>query len=365
MNPKPWLKDLKPYPPGKTLEEIQRELGLEGPIYKLNSNENPLGPSPKVISALKEALTEIHLYPEASYKTLRSALAKRWNLSPENIILGNGSNEILEFVFKAYLERDDEIIISEPSFLMYEKFGEIYSVKIKKIPLTPDFKHNLKGILSSITSKTKAIFLDHPHNPTGSTLKRREWEEFLGELPQDILVVLDEAYGEFIEDEEVPMGVEFLKKGYPVLITRTFSKAFGLAGLRLGYGMADSSIIDILNRVRQPFNVNLLAVKAGLAVLQDEDYQKRSVELVFRGRKYLSSELSKLGFKVYPSQANFIMVDFDKWCESLYEFLLKRGIFVRPLKAYGFINCVRITIGKEEANKVLIDKIKEFLINFK
>lgn len=365
MKPKPWLKDLKPYPPGKTLEEIKGELGLKGPIYKLNSNENPLGPSEKVISALKEALSEIHLYPEASYRTLREALAKKWGLSPENILLGNGSNEILELVFKAYLERDDEIMVSKPSFLMYEKFGEIYGVRIKKIPLTSDCRHDLRGILSAITKNTRAIFLDHPHNPTGSTLKRTEWEEFFRELPQDILVILDEAYGEFIEEKEIPLGVEFLKKGYPVLITRTFSKAMGLAGLRLGYGMGDNSIIDILNRVRQPFNVNLLAVKAGLAVLQDEAYQKKSIELVLKGRKYLTSELSFLGFKVYPSQANFIMVDFGNFCDPLHNYLLKRGIFTRPLKAYGFETCLRITIGTKEANEALIREIKAFLKTYK
>lgn len=361
MDPKPWLKELKPYPPGKTLEEIKRELGLKGPIYKLNSNENPLGPSPKVIEALKEALSEIHLYPEASYKTLREEIAKRWDLSPENVILGNGSNEILEFVFKAYLEREDEIIVSEPSFLMYEKFGEIYGVKIKKIPLTSEFKHDLEGILSSITDKTKAIFLDHPHNPTGSTFNREAWERFFKGLPKNILVILDEAYGEFIDDPQVPLGIEFLKKGYPVLVTRTFSKAMGLAGLRLGYALASKEIIETLNKVRQPFNVNLLAVKGGLAVLQDEEYQRKSIELVLKGRKYLFTELSVLGFKVYPSQANFIMVDFDKFCELLYNFLLKRGIFLRPLKAYGFSNCLRITIGTEEANERLVKEIKNFL----
>ncbi|MGC9108679.1 MAG: histidinol-phosphate transaminase [Caldimicrobium sp.] len=361
MEPKPWLKKLKPYPPGKTLEEIQRDLGLKGPIYKLNSNENPLGPSPKVIEALKKALTEIHLYPEASYKTLREALGKRWGLSSENIILGNGSNEILEFVFKAYLEKEDEIIISEPSFLMYEIFGEIYGVKIKKIPLGTDFKHHLEGFLNSITHKTKALFLDHPHNPTGSTLEREVWEEFFKLLPENILVIIDEAYGDFIDDPKVPLGIEFLKKGYPVLITRTFSKAMGLAGLRLGYGIASPEIIDTLNKVRQPFNINLLAVKAGLAILEDKDYQLKSIELVLKGRKYLTSELSKLGFKVYPSQANFIMVDFDKFCDLIYNYLLNQGIFLRPLKAYGFPNCLRITVGTEEANQKLIQEIKNFL----
>ncbi len=361
MKPKPWLAHIEPYPPGKTIEEIQRELGLKGPLYKLNSNENPLGPSEKVIAGLKSALSEVHLYPEASYRTLREAIAQKWSLNPDNVILGNGSNEVLEFLFKAYLEREDEIIISEPSFLMYEKFAEIYGVRIKKVPLTSEYRHDLKGILSALTDKTRTIFLDHPHNPTGSVLWKKDWEEFFKEIPENLLVVIDEAYGEFIDDPEVPSGIDFLKRGYPVLITRTFSKAFGLAGLRLGYGMASEGIINTLNLVRQPFNVNLLALKAGLIVLQDEEYQRRSVELVLEGRKYLTAELTALGFKVYPSQANFILVDFDKICKILYNFLLKRGILTRPLGAYGFLNCLRITIGTEEANRKLIQEIRNFL----
>jgi len=362
MRSKPWLKDLKPYPPGKTLEEIKAELGLSSPVYKLNSNENPLGPSSKVIEALKEALSEIHLYPEASYRALREALAKRFELSPDNFILGNGSNEVLEFVFKAFLEREDEVLVSHPSFLIYEKFAEIYGVKVKKIPLSKDLKHDFKAFLKAITPKTKAIFLDHPHNPTGSTLKREEWEAFLEALPKEILLVMDEAYGEFIEDPEVPRGPELLKKGYPnLLITRTFSKAFGLAGLRLGYGISTPEIISTLNKVRQPFNVNLLAVKAALSVLEDREYQEKSLETVFMGRRFLREALSELGFKVYPSEANFLMVDFGSICDSLYQYLMKRGIFLRPLKPYGFENALRITVGTEEANSALIKEIKAFL----
>lgn len=365
MDPNPWLKNLTPYPPGKTLEEIKRELHLKGPIYKLNSNENPLGPSPKVIKALKKALSEIHLYPEASYFTLRKAVAEKWKVSPEEVILGNGSNEILEFLFKAYLDKKAEIIISNPSFLMYEKFAEIYGIKVKKIPLTQDLKHNLKGIKRAITSKTRAIFLDHPHNPTGQCLTREEWEAFLKDLPADILVVIDEAYGEFIEDLNYPLGIEILKRGYTVLITRTFSKAFGLAGLRLGYGISKKEIIANLNKVRQPFNINYLAVVAGLAVLEDINYQKKSLSLVLKGRKFLSQALTELGFKVYPSQANFIMVDFGEYSDKLYHNLMKEGFFIRPLKAYGYSSAYRITIGLQEANKKLVAKIREILEIFK
>lgn len=358
MRSKPWLSNLKPYPPGKTLEEILKERGPLSTIYKLNSNENPLGPSPKVIEALKEALSEIHLYPEASYFSLRRALAEKWNVNPEEVVLGNGSNEVIEFLFKAFLSEGDEIIVSEPSFLMYTKFAEIYGVNIKRVSLTRELCHDLEGILKALSSKTKMIFLDHPHNPTGQCLKRKEWESFLQGLSQDILVVIDEAYGEFIEDRDVPLGIEFIKRGYPLLVVRTFSKFYGLAGLRLGYGLGRKEIIQELEKVRQPFNVNLLAVKAGLSVLTDFEYQEKTRELVLSGRRFLTKALSELGFKVYPSEANFIMVDFGERVDEIYEALLSEGIFVRPLKAYGFPTSLRITIGIEEANAKLIEVVK-------
>ncbi|MFN4196772.1 MAG: histidinol-phosphate transaminase [Caldimicrobium sp.] len=361
MKEKPWLKNLTPYPPGKTIEEIKKEIKITGPFYKLNSNENPLGPSPKVIKALENALNEIHLYPEASYFTLRKAIAEKWGLSPEEVILGNGSNEVLEFLYKAYLNRGDQIIISYPSFLMYKKFAEIYGIKYKKIPLRKDLKHDLKKIKSSLTARIKAIFIDHPHNPTGQCLTREEWEEFFKELPSEVLIVIDEAYGDFIDDPHVPLGIEFLKRSYPVLITRTFSKVYGLAGLRLGYGISSKEIVSTLNKVRQPFNVNYLAIVAGLAVLDDLSYQKESISLVLNGRKFLTEELVSLGFKVYPSQANFIMVDFGSLVDEIYNNLIKAGIFVRPLKAYGFENALRITIGTKEANERLLKIIKEIL----
>lgn len=357
MKEKPWLKDIRPYPPGKTLEELKKELQLDGPIYKLNSNENPLGPSPRVISVLARALQEIHLYPEASYLSLRSTLAEKWSISPEEIILGNGSNEVIEFIFKAYLNPEDEIIISTPSFLMYEKFAEIYGVKVIKIPLDKNYNHDFKAIKDSITSKVKAIFIDHPHNPTGQVHPRETWENLLKALPREILLVIDEAYGDFIEDPEVPRGIEFFRAGYQVLILRTFSKAFGLAGLRLGYGIGPKEIIKTLNKVRQPYNVNILAVKAGLASLEDREYVENYVNLVKKERAYLTKAIKELGFKVYPSQANFLMVDFGKQCSLIYKGLLKRGIILRPLEAYGFPTALRITIGNEEANRLLVENL--------
>jgi histidinol-phosphate aminotransferase len=359
--PKRYLQRIVPYPPGKSLEEVKKELGITGEIIKLNSNENPLGPSPKVLSALKEHLSQINLYPQANYSTLKEAIAKRWSVSPTQVVLGNGSNEVIEFVFKAYLSEGDEIIVSKPSFLMYEKFAQIYGVSIKEVPLTKELKHDLKGIIKALSSKIKAIFLDHPHNPTGSTLSREEWDEFLENLDDDVLLVIDEAYGEFIDDPSVPRGLEFLKKRKGALILRTFSKAYGLAGLRLGYGIASEEIANALEKVRQPFNVNALAVIAGLAAFEDEEHLRKTIDLTLQGRKYLNGILSEFGFRVNPSQANFIMVDFGEKCENIYQELLRRGILLRPLKAYGFTTCLRITIGLPEENETLISNLREML----
>jgi histidinol-phosphate aminotransferase len=361
MKIKSHLKNLVPYPPGKTIDEIKKELNITGKIYKLNSNENPLGPSPKVLEVLKSYLTQINHYPEASYYELKKALAEKWSISPEQVILGNGSNEIIEFIFKALVNPDDEIIVSKPSFLMYEKFSQIYGVKIKSVALTKELTHNFDEILNHISEKTKIIFLDHPHNPTGNVINRKCWEDFFDKLPSHVLVVIDEAYGEFIDDPSVPLGIEFLKKDYKVLILRTFSKAYGLAGLRLGYGITFLELSKILDLVRQPFNINLLAYKAGLAVLQDKEYIEKSINIVREGRKYLTDNLTSIGFKVYPSQANFIMVDFGEKADILYEKLLKRGFLLRPLKAYGFPTALRISIGLPEENKALIENLKEIL----
>ncbi len=359
--PKKHLQKIIPYPPGKSLEEVKKELGITDRIIKLNSNENPLGPSPKVLTALKEHLSQINLYPQASYFTLKEAIAKRWGVLPTQVVLGNGSNEVIEFVFKAYLSEGDEIIVSKPSFLMYEKFAQIYGVAIKEVPLTKDLKHDLKEINKALSSKTKAIFLDHPHNPAGSTLSQDEWAEFLENLEDEVLLVIDEAYGEFIDDPSVPQGMEFLKKRDTALILRTFSKAYGLAGLRLGYGIASEEISTTLEKVRQPFNVNALAVIAGLAALEDVDHLRKTVDLTLQGRKFLTETLTELGFKVYHSQANFIMVDFGEKCDTIYNELLRRGILLRPLKAYGFTSCLRITVGLPDENERLISTLKEIL----
>ncbi len=358
---KSYLKNLTPYPPGKTIDEIKRELNVSGKIYKFNSNESPLGPPEDVVKVIKKLAGEVHLYPEAGYIELKKAIAEEWGVSPSAVVLGNGSDEVIELVFKALIEPGDEVIFTQPSFLMYEKFSEIYGASIKKVPLSSAYTHDLEKILKNLSSRTKVIFLDHPHNPTGSTIKRENWQKFLRRVPEDVLVVIDEAYGDFITDPSVPLGIEFLKKGFPVMIIRTFSKSYGLAGLRLGYGITHSDFAQILDSLRQPFNLNILSYKAGITAIKNKKYLESLKNLIKDGREFLSSEFKKLGFRVLPSQANFIMVDFGKKAEDIYKKLMKKGILLRPLKAYGFPTFLRISIGVPEENRLLLKEIKNLL----
>ncbi len=360
MEVKSWLKELKPYPPGKSLEEVRKELGLKGPIYKLASNENPLGPSPKALEAIRKKLSEIHRYPEASGRDLTQALAARYGLSPDMVVLGNGSNEIIDLLIKALVAPGEEILLSEPTFLMYEKFGQAAGAVLRKIPLR-HFTHDLEGFLAAITPKTRLIFLDHPHNPTGSILPKEVFREFLKRVPSHVLVVLDEAYGEFVRDTRAASGPECLREGYSLAVLRTFSKAYGLAGLRVGYGLMPASLARILNAIRQPFNVNLLGQVAALAALEDEEHLQKTQEVTWQGLDYLTQELLALGLKPLPSQANFLLVDCGRPARPLFEALLHRGIIVRSMEAYGFPQHLRISIGRPEENRAFIEALKEVL----
>ncbi len=360
MRIKPWLAGLSPYPPGKSLEEVRRELGLKGPIYKLASNENPLGPSPRALKALRKSLEDIHRYPEASNRALAEAIARRFGLKPENVVVGNGSNEVIDLLIEALVSPGEEILFSEPSFLMYEKFGAAAGAVLKRVPLK-NYRHDLEGLLSAVTPRTRVIFLDHPHNPTGSVLSGEEFEAFLRALPPEILVVLDEAYGEFVRDPQAVRGVDFLRRGFAVAVLRTFSKAYGLAGLRVGYGLMPEDLARVLNAIRQPFNVNLLAQVAAVAALEDEGHLQRTRRLTWEGLDYLSQALSGLGLRPLPSQANFLFVECGRPARPLYEALLRKGLIVRSMEAYGFPEALRISVGLPEENRALIQALGEIL----
>ncbi len=357
---KPYLYALEPYPPGKPIEELRRELKITGRIIKLASNENPLGVPPSAVSAMEKRLSDLHRYPDGSAYALRRALAEHWQVSPEEIVLGNGSNEIIDLLVKACVREGEEVLMSNPSFLMYEKFVAAAGGKIRKIPLQ-NLQHDLEALAQAVTPKTKIIFLDHPHNPTGSILEHETFASWLKKLPEDLLVILDEAYGEFIRSPSAVKALVFKEASPPVVMLRTFSKAYGLAGLRVGYGIMKRELADILNTIRQPFNVNTLGQIAAKAVLEDKGYLARVQETIWQGIDFLYTALRKLGLSPYPSQANFILVDLKRPARPVYEALLRKGIIVRSMEAYGFPNCLRISIGLPQENASFIQALEEVL----
>ncbi len=362
MKIKSYLKGLTPYPPGKPIEELRRELGITGPIIKLASNENPLGPSPKALEAIKEELPYLHRYPEASGLELRSLLAERFGLSgPEEVVLGNGSNEVIDLLVRALVREGDEVLISHPSFLMYEKFTVASGGLVKVIPLK-DMRHDLSSLARGVTERTQIVFLDNPNNPTGTIIEHEEFSRWLKDLPRDLVVVLDEAYGEFVRSAKVARGFEFFYSEPTVVVLRTFSKAYGLAGLRIGYGLMRRELAEVLNTIRQPFNVNKLAQKAALASLRDKAYLAQVQKMIWEGVDYLSQALRELGLHPYPTETNFILVDLGRPARPIYEALLRRGIIVRSMEAYGFPNCLRLTIGLPKENQALIKALSEVLV---
>ncbi len=350
--------NLKPYEPGKPIEEVKRELLLEE-VYKLASNENSLGPSPKAVAAIKKVLKDINRYPDGSCYYLRVRLAEKLGVAPENLIFGNGSDEIMGIIVQTFMNPDEEAVIAEPTFLEYRLIVQAAGAQIKAVPLV-NFKYDLDAMKRAVTDKTKVIFIANPDNPTGSYLTDREITRFLDGLSDDIIVVMDEAYYDFVDAKDYPDTMKYLKDRN-VIILRTFSKAYGLAGLRIGYGLANAGLIDCMNRVRQPFNVNMLAQVAALASLDDPQHLKRSVATVLKGKKYLYRKLDKMGLSYIPSETNFILMDVRRDGREVFERLLRYGVIVRDMKSYKLDSYIRVTIGTQKENNKFIEAFKKVL----
>lgn len=345
------IASIVPYPPGKPLEELEREYGVSGSI-KMASNENPWGPSPRAIEAIRGALNNLHRYPDGCGYYLTHALAEKLGFSAEEIVLGNGSNEIIEMLVKAYVQVGNEVITSHPSFLMYQKIVQVQGGVNIVTPLIR-MHHDLVKILAAITDRTRLIFLDNPNNPTGSPIKPTDLYAFLSQVPESVLVVLDEAYVDFM-DSELQVDIFSLVRNTTgrcgVVSLRTFSKAYGLAGLRIGYGLMPSQVAGNLHKVRQPFNVNQLAQIGALAALQDEEFYQQTLRRTREGLQYLRDEVEKLGCKSYSSQTNFFLIDVQGDATALYEAMLYKGVIIRSMKPYGYNDMVRVTVGREEEN---------------
>ena len=372
------------YIPGKPIAELLREIKNKKVnirnIVKLASNENPLGPSKKVLTSLKKNLKNIYFYPQSSCPELRKKLAQKLKVKPKNLIFGNGSDEIIELIGKTFLNPEDEIIVSEHAFIRYKMAGDLMGCKVVTIPMkdftpleisrrdTPfltGFTHDLEGMAKAVTPKTKAIFIANPNNPTGTYNTASELADFFERLEisgQEPLVMVDEAYYEYARVErDYPETIPYLEKYPNLVILRTFSKIYGLAGLRIGYGIARKEIIDFLERIRPPFNVNSLAQEAALASLNDGTQLRKSVQLVKEGKKYLYQELKKAGLSYVPSAANFILVKVNGSGQKVFNELLSYGVIIRPMEEYGFPEHIRVTIGLPEENRRFIQALRNYL----
>jgi len=360
----PGVRSLHPYQPGKPIEELQREYGLSE-IIKLASNENPLGPSPNAVAAIKKQLDELSRYPDGNGFDLKTKLSQHLAIHADQITLGNGSNDILEFVARAFVQPGEEVIFSEYSFAVYPLVTQAIGGIAQVVP-AKKWGHDLKSMLDRINDKTRLIFIANPNNPTGTWLTETEIREFLKQVPANVLVVLDEAYFEYAHSSDsgldgFPDGMQLLAEFENLLVTRTFSKAYGLAGLRVGYGVSSPVIADLLNRVRQPFNVNSLALAGACAAIDDYEHLTESIKLNNDGLHQLTEAFDSLSLEYIPTAGNFISFDLGQPAEPIYQALLKHGVIVRPVANYSMPNHLRVTIGTKYENETFINALKSSL----
>jgi len=358
LKPNAHLAHLPVYEPGRPVEDVARDLNLDpATIIKLASNENPLGPSPRAIQAIRDAAARSHFYPDGNGFMLRRALAKKLGLDVEQIVLGNGSNELIEFVGHAYLAPGAEMVISQYAFAVYEIVGKMFQATIREVPAR-DHGHDLAAMRQAITPKTRLIFIANPNNPTGTIISRTELERFILDVPDHCLVVLDEAYQEFLKD---PLNTPALIAKKPNLVVmRTFSKAQGLAGLRIGYGVAHRDVAAQLQKVRQPFQANLVAQAAALAALEDEEHIRKTVEVVTAGRSFLEKEFAARKLAFVPSQGNFVLVKVGDG-RKVFEGLMREGVIIRHMHGYKLPEWIRVTVGTQEQNQRFLKSLDKVL----
>jgi len=365
IRPLEYVSKIKPYVPGKPVKELERELGISDSI-KLASNENPLGPSPKALEAVKDLLSAdggLSRYPDDSGYYLKNALSERLSrggngsragISADEIILGNGSNSLIDTAVRTFMGPGDEAIMGSPSFVFYPiAVGSVGGISIE-VPLV-DYRHDLTAMADAVTEKTKIVFIANPNNPTGAINKSDEFERFMERIPEGVLVVMDEAYYEYVRDGEYPDTLRYLHEGRDILILRTFSKSYGLAGLRIGYGIAPNTVITEMDKIRGPFNTNSAAQAAALHALSDEAHLKKTLEINEQGKEFLYKELGAMGIRYVPTEANFIYMPLKVESRDVYNALLKTGVIIRPVGPKE----IRVTIGLPEENKRFIESLKK------
>lgn len=352
------LKDLVPYEPGKPIEEVARERGLDpASIIKMASNENPLGPSPKAQAAMAAACQDTHIYPDGGSYKLRKALAEKFHLDMGNVILGCGSNEVIEFIGHAFLKEGDNIITAEHAFLVYKLMAKVFGAETIEVP-DPGYVHDLDAMAAAVTPRTKEIFIANPNNPTGTLVSQEQIDRFMDKVPAHVVVVFDEAYYEFLDNP--PDTLKYVREGRNVIVLRTFSKIQGLAGLRIGYGLGNAELINVLQRTRQPFNINSIAQAGALAGLLDDEHQAKTKAITDEGRAYLQQQFTAMGLEFIPSYANFVLVKVGDG-NAVFAKMMDKGVIVRAMAAYKLPEWVRISIGTMQQNQRCIQVLGEVL----
>jgi histidinol-phosphate aminotransferase len=350
---------IAPYEPGKPVEELERELGVPDAI-KLASNENPLPPSDRVQQAIIAALGQLNRYPDGSGFYLRQAVAKKHGFTPDHVMLGNGSNDLIELVVRSFMRPGDEAVVPHPSFVVYPMIVQAVG-GVRVMVMLRDYRLDLEAMARAITPQTKVVFIANPNNPTATIVTAEEVEHFMARVPERTIVVFDEAYIEFALGQDFPETLNYVRQGRKVVVLRTFSKAASLAGLRVGYAIAEPDAVALMNRIRQPFNVNALGQVAALAALEDETHVVECVRMNEAGKAYLTDEFRTLGIKTVPSRANFILVDVGRNAAEIYQKLLHEGVIVRPMTSFGMETALRITIGTPEENRRLVKGLRAVL----
>lgn len=354
------LNGIKPYTPGKPIEEVQREYGLED-VIKMASNENPLGPSPKAVAAIEKALCKLNLYPDSQSYYLRQAIAERFAVDMDQVVVGNGADGVILQTCMAYLDEESEVIVSRSSFPVYDRFTHAMRAELIKTPMK-DYRLDLEAMADAITERTKIVFVCNPNNPTGTIVTADEVEAFMERVPAHVLVIFDEAYYELVDSDAYPETLPYVHDGRDnVMVMRTFSKVYGIAGVRLGFGIANPAVLTPLNQVKEPFAVNLLAQAAGIAALQDEAFLKASVAANHAGRLQLYDAFDRLALPYIKSHANFILVEFGPQATAIQERLLEKGIILRPCVNYDLPEFLRITVGNEAQNRQLVKALEDVL----
>ncbi len=353
IKPPEYIQTISPYQPGKPVEELERELGIKEAV-KLASNENPLGPSPRAVEEIKRHLNGLNRYPDGGGYYLKEKLSARLGVGPDEIILGNGSNELLDIAVRTFMTRDDHAVMAWPSFVVYPLAIQSIGAEATRVSLI-EGRHDLRGMADAIRENTKMIFVANPNNPTGTINRKDEFKELMDRVNDDLLVIVDEAYYEYVMDPEYPDTMGYFREGRNLLILRTFSKAYGLAGLRIGYGIGRAELLAEMNKIREPFNTNSLAQAAALAALDDDEHLRRSIEINNEGKMFLYREFGRLGLEYIPTEANFIFIPkLPVPAPELYDRLLKRGVIIRPMGQ----EAVRITIGLPEENRRLVEALE-------